>query len=95
VNTELIPFGTLGGLSSGLARQTKHETDVVVAQTEVARAIDDARSDLAANAVINVTTLVTQAQECARLNPAVTPYVELIVANYATGAAAQVARFLR
>lgn len=87
----VLPFGQPS--SRAVARSTRRQVDVVLAEAEVTHARDQARAVLAAGALSNVTALVGLAEQCYESAPTGAPYYEAIVKAYGLGAAQAIAGF--
>lgn len=87
----VLPFGQSS--SRAVARSTRRQVDVVLAEAEVTHARDQARAVLAAGALSNVTALVGLAEQCYESAPTGAPYYEAIVKAYGLGAAHAIAGF--
>lgn len=98
--SDLIPalggnFTTKQGqtLTSGLARTTKRDLDIIHAQTELTAVRENAQAFLAATAMTNITTLVGMAEQMIKQSPAAASYIEPVLAAYSMGAARRVGGF--
>lgn len=80
-------------ISGGLARQTKRNTDSVVARTEVAHTVDQSRAFLTASATNNIITLYSMAERGLQSAPAAAEDVLAVLQAYSRGAAFQIATF--
>jgi hypothetical protein len=84
VNNELTSlFGTSTSsgqkIGSGLARQVRQQSELVIGQAEVAKLREDARSFVASGVMGNISMLVGEAEQIIRLNPSATAFLEPVI----------------
>jgi hypothetical protein len=84
----------LGGSSfpRDLARRTKRQVDLVVAEAEISQAVDQSRALLTSSALNHVGNLTSLAENLAATTPSAAGNLEMLLNAYALGAANQIAR---
>ncbi|MBN9156924.1 hypothetical protein [Microbacterium sp.] len=96
--SEIVPlFGThqtQSGqrVSGGLARRMRQEMEGVAASIEIAAVREQGQAFLAAQAMTNVATLVTQAEAHMKIAPGGAQFYEALITGYAIGAGQRIGR---
>lgn len=79
-------------VSRGVSRVLQQEVDAVHARTEIAAVAEQAHAFLAAQAMTNVATLVSQAEAHMQVAPGGAQFYEQIISSYALSAGQRIGR---
>lgn len=79
-------------LGSAVSRQLKRETDLISARTEIVAITEQAHAFLTAQAMNNISVLVSQAEAQMKVNPTGAQFYESLIASYAIGAGQRISR---